>query len=187
MSNLLSNALKYARSEITVSLADIHDRTGRYISIEVKDDGPGIPSEIREKVFEPFFQGAAYSGNGFGIGLSLVKLLAERHGGRVSIHENPSGGCTVTVTIPDTELPDSAGGEETGGCDNPEEENIGRPDTDTIMIVEDTEDMREFLVRNFEDTYNVVAAADGSEAMKILERKCRQGRPCFHNDIIYLS
>ena len=171
LSNLLSNALKYARSEITVSLADIHDRTGRYISIEVKDDGPGIPSEIREKVFEPFFQGAAYSGNGFGIGLSLVKLLAERHGGRVSIHENPSGGCTVTVTIPDTELPDSAGGEETGGCDNPEEENIGRPDTDTIMIVEDTEDMREFLVRNFEDTYNVVAAADGSEAMKILERK----------------
>ena len=80
LSNLLSNALKYARSEITVSLADIHDRTGRYISIEVKDDGPGIPSEIREKVFEPFFQGAAYSGNGFGIGLSLVKLLAERRG-----------------------------------------------------------------------------------------------------------
>ncbi len=172
LSNLLSNALKYARSEIKVSLADSQDKNRRHVSIQVEDDGPGIPSGIREKVFEPFFQGGTYSGNGFGIGLSLVKLLTIKLGGNVTIQESLAGGCSITVSIPDTDIPASDDKEDNepdfDNLGNENEENLGK---DTIMIVEDTADMREFLVKNFEDTYNVIAAANGAKAMKILNRQ----------------
>ena len=164
ISNLLANALKYARSEITVSA----DYSGQMLSISVDDDGPGIPDGIRDKVFQPFFQGAPYSGNGFGIGLSLVKILVDKHGGHISIGTNSCGGCRVTVEIPD--MGTSAASAEVS-VQEQEEPAPAHADRYTVMIVEDTPDMRDFLVRNFEETYNVLAASDGMQALEILSRK----------------
>ena len=70
----------------------------------VEDDGPGIPEEMREAVFEPFRQApgsstAAHS-PGVGIGLSLVRRFAELHGGRAWVDERPGGGASFHVFLP---------------------------------------------------------------------------------------
>ena len=77
VSNLLTNAMKYARSRIMVILDEHLSAEGRTLSICVRDDGPGIPQDECSKVFEPFYQvgNAGNNGSGVGIGLSLVKLL----------------------------------------------------------------------------------------------------------------
>ena len=62
----------------------------------------GIPPRIREKVFDLFYQKNPDSGKGFGIGLSLVKLLVEKHNGRVYVDRHTVAGCELTVEIPDS-------------------------------------------------------------------------------------
>lgn len=75
---------------------------GRTLSLCVRDDGPGIPQEECSKVFEPFYQvgNTGNNGSGVGIGLSLVKLLVEKHKGKVYINPGYTEGCEVCVEIP---------------------------------------------------------------------------------------
>jgi len=68
-----------------------------------EDDGPGIPEELREEIFEPFRQApgsATGHSPGVGVGLSLVKRFAELHGGRAWVDERPGGGASFHVSIP---------------------------------------------------------------------------------------
>ena len=95
--NLLSNAIRYAASEITVSCL----KSSANINIIVRDDGEGIDGELLPHIFERFFKGA--DGN-HGIGLSIVKSIAEQHGGKAWA-ENISGeggmsGAVFTITLP---------------------------------------------------------------------------------------
>ena len=163
LTNLLTNAVRFAKSRITVAVGEETVKGIRQVLITVEDDGPGIPSGIKDKVFDPFFQGTPYSGNGVGIGLSLVKLLVGKHDGKVSIEESGSGGCKVVVTIPDAAPVSASEMEEQAEVQTDESTDRYR-----VMIVEDTEDMRMFLVRNFEDSYKVISASDGKEALKLL-------------------
>ena len=94
--NLIRNALQYARSTITVSLA----REGSRTVIHVDDDGAGIPAPDRERVFEPFArldQSRDRDSGGFGLGLAIVRQVARWHGGEASISESPLGGTRVTI------------------------------------------------------------------------------------------
>jgi two-component system sensor histidine kinase BaeS len=96
--NLVGNALKYGRSEggrVTVSAAG----RGGHAVLTVKDDGPGIPRDALEHVFEPFFR-ASTQAEGYGLGLPTVKRLVEAHGGTVRIASQPGGGTTVTIELP---------------------------------------------------------------------------------------
>ena len=174
LSNLLANALKYARSTVVVVLRILDDDRGRTLRLSVRDDGDGIPPRIREKVFDLFYQKNPDSGKGFGIGLSLVKLLVEKHNGRVYVDRHTVAGCELTVEIPDS------GASARGGVRAPEpaEEPADSPEDRQpeakpfhIMVVEDTPDLREFLVKNFEDTYGVLSAKNGAEALAILEKQ----------------
>ena len=73
-----------------------------HVLIEVEDDGPGIPEEHRESIFEPFEHGPMTSVHnpGVGIGLSLVARFAELHGGRVWVQDREGGGASFRVLIP---------------------------------------------------------------------------------------
>jgi two-component system, OmpR family, phosphate regulon sensor histidine kinase PhoR len=99
--NLLDNALKYAkggkRIEVRVS------RKRRALEVSVQDAGPGIPREERRRIFDRFVRGqtARDAGvRGTGIGLSLVKHIAEAHGGYVQVHSEPGQGAMFVIGIP---------------------------------------------------------------------------------------
>jgi two-component system OmpR family sensor kinase len=99
--NLLDNALKHGAGPIEVELARGAMASGPSIVIAVRDHGPGIPAELVDRVFEPFFRpgGAAEEAGGWGLGLSLVRQIAERHGGHARCASK--GGATVfTAEIP---------------------------------------------------------------------------------------
>ena len=91
--NLISNAIRYAASEIVLSCHRKNDR----IEIGVADDGDGIEHEVMPHVFERFCKGKH---GDFGIGLSIVKSIVEQQGGRVTAENSSNGGAIFTVALP---------------------------------------------------------------------------------------
>jgi PAS domain S-box-containing protein len=98
--NLLMNAARHTPSECQVWVK-VHPE-GDHVLIEVEDDGPGIPEEHRETIFEPFEHGPMTSVHnpGVGVGLSLVAKFAQLHGGRVWVEDREGGGASFRVLIP---------------------------------------------------------------------------------------
>lgn len=96
--NLLENARRYGGGDVSVLLA----REGAFASVQVCDRGPGVPEAMRERIFEPFFRlpGHAEQAGGVGLGLSLVKQIAERHGGRVRCEAREGGGSCFVLALP---------------------------------------------------------------------------------------
>ncbi len=87
--------------DICVSDADIAGAptSGDVVQIVVSDDGPGIPAEIRTKIFDPFFSGRE-AGRGLGFGLSKCWRIITLHGGRVEVNSPPGQGTTFTLVLP---------------------------------------------------------------------------------------
>jgi two-component system, OmpR family, sensor kinase len=96
--NLLENARRHGDGGIDVTLS----RAAGQIVLTVSDQGPGVPPSLRERIFEPFYRlpGASERDGGVGLGLALVKSIAERHGGRVQCADRPGGGASFIVTLP---------------------------------------------------------------------------------------
>jgi two-component system sensor kinase ParS len=95
--NLLRNAIRYADERVEVSLV----RTGDLYEVRVNDDGPGVPVEGREKIFEPFSRLDASRDRrtgGFGLGLALVRRVSQSHGGQVEVADSPWGGASFRMT-----------------------------------------------------------------------------------------
>ena len=98
--NLVDNALKYAPDGKTVSIAMA--RRGARVEIRVSDQGPGIPVEDRKRIFERFVRGRSAVGKqvrGSGIGLALVKHIAEAHGGSVRVEDNAPQGSSFVFSV----------------------------------------------------------------------------------------
>jgi two-component system, LuxR family, sensor kinase FixL len=66
------------------------------IEISVADNGPGLPSQVRDKLFQPF---VTTKSNGMGVGLSVCKTIVEAHGGGLWAHDNAEGGTTFRFTV----------------------------------------------------------------------------------------
>jgi len=97
--NLIENAVKYGRGEISVYLT----RVGDHLRLVVGDQGPGVPPEERDRIFERFYRSKAArrtNVRGSGIGLSLVKHIAEAHGGRISVESEPGAGAAFIIDLP---------------------------------------------------------------------------------------
>ncbi|MGE5308413.1 MAG: ATP-binding protein [Deltaproteobacteria bacterium] len=97
--NLSSNALDAMPSGGTLSFCASLDPDGRYMTAKVSDTGTGIPEEIREKIFNPFFTTKG-PGKGTGLGLSIVHLILERHGGSIEVDSQAGKGTTFTLKVP---------------------------------------------------------------------------------------
>jgi signal transduction histidine kinase len=95
--NLVGNATKYSPAGSTVTLR-IGPAAGG-VELSVRDEGPGVPGELKVEVFEPFRQ-ADPSSSGAGIGLSLVSKFAELHGGRAWVEDGPARGAVFRVFLP---------------------------------------------------------------------------------------
>ena len=96
--NLLENARRYGGGEVAVTL----ETRGSTVLARICDRGPGVPEAMRERIFEPFFRlpGHAEQAGGVGLGLSLVKQIAERHGGTVRCEARPDGGSCFVLELP---------------------------------------------------------------------------------------
>jgi two-component system phosphate regulon sensor histidine kinase PhoR len=104
--NLVDNALKHGEGQSVAVHARMAGMAGgaRELQLVVEDGGPGVPSGEAEHLFEPFYRGAAARAQGVpgsGLGLSLVRHVAESHGGRVSVGAGPGGrGVAFTLHLP---------------------------------------------------------------------------------------
>ncbi|HKW90879.1 MAG TPA: response regulator [Methylomirabilota bacterium] len=136
--NLLSNAVKYTPAGGHIEISVTGD--GQTARLAVKDTGAGLAPHMVDRVFDLFFQGERTldrSEGGLGIGLTLVRRIAELHGGRADAHSaGPGRGSTFSVDLPQRAGPEAAGGApEAGAAVSPRR----------IVIVEDSRDSRDML------------------------------------------
>lgn len=97
--NLMENAIKYSPKGSIVKL--MLERRGEVVAIEVRDSGPGIPSDDLPRIFDRFYRSdLARSAGGFGLGLSIVKAIIEAHGGTVAIESKLGVGTTARIELP---------------------------------------------------------------------------------------
>jgi signal transduction histidine kinase len=101
--NLLENARRYGASVQTDAVVLRLHSSPHGVVLSVSDRGPGVPEAWRQRIFEPFFRlpGASEQVGGVGLGLSLVKSIAERHGGSVECLAQPGGGAIFVVKLTD--------------------------------------------------------------------------------------
>jgi hypothetical protein len=98
LENLLVNAARHTPADSRVWVRLWSDVAG--VTIAVEDDGPGVPDEVKQTIFEPFRRGPDRSRPGSGIGLSLVARFAELHGGRAWVEDREGGGSSFRVFLP---------------------------------------------------------------------------------------
>ncbi|OGU01435.1 MAG: hypothetical protein A2X82_15225, partial [Geobacteraceae bacterium GWC2_55_20] len=178
--NLLSNAFKFtpAGGGISVILGVCNGSA----VIEVRDNGPGIPADKHELVFERFSQidgGSERRYGGTGLGLAIVKEFTELHGGSVKVTDAPGGGALFTVALPLT-APEGAvihALEERGdelfehlvpGVDlhlSDEGASVVACDAPLILVVEDNQDMNRYISSLLARQYRVARAYDGEEGL----------------------
>jgi len=99
--NLLDNAIKYSEASPVISVSTLNQ--GKNFIIEVKDNGIGISSENRKKIFHRFYRvptGNLHDVKGFGLGLNYVKLIVKAHKGKITVQSDPNGGSTFTIVLP---------------------------------------------------------------------------------------
>ncbi|AOK61832.1 histidine kinase [Burkholderia ubonensis] len=97
--NLIDNAIRYAGDHAVITVRVSRD--GEHARLDVIDNGPGIPAEERDAVFERFHRGSkTQTVEGTGLGLSIVREIARVHQGRVALSDAAGGGLIVTVTLP---------------------------------------------------------------------------------------
>jgi len=96
--NLLENARRHGAGDISLSLK----RLPMAVEVSVGDRGPGVPETLRERIFEPFYRlpGATERDGGVGLGLALVKSIAQRHGGRAFCEDRAGGGASFVMVLP---------------------------------------------------------------------------------------
>ena len=172
VANLVSNAFKFTPEngniELNVSFEEIENKddlvnTGKMV-ININDDGPGIPEKVQSKIFERFYQldDSTMASRGSGIGLSLSSELVELHNGEIKLISNTGQGSHFTVTIP------------VGINDYPDEQKVEStliypeidPKSTMILIVEDHEDIRNYLVEELNENYEIIEAEDGKVGLQ---------------------
>lgn len=174
--NLLSNAFKYtpAKGSISVSLSFTDVMT-----IRVADTGVGIPQEKRAQLFSRFMQ-SSYTGESFGIGLHLTHELVKTHHGEIAYQENEGGGSVFVVTIPlqkdcyeasdflvkdspilKVELAKERDEQEEKTTDAVPSAPSAPLNRRTILLIEDDNDVREFLLSELESCFDLKVASDG--------------------------
>ncbi len=149
-----------------------------YVRIDITDTGTGIPPEIIDKIFEPFFS-TKEVGKGTGLGLSTVYGIVKQTGGFVYVDSEPGKGTSFRIFLPrhhseaEVAVPEavaaSAAGKEAPSDSKPRTDLTGQG---TILLVEDEEGLRSLNARGLRSRgYSVIEASNGIEALEALEEK----------------
>lgn len=168
VSNLLNNAVKYGSKYIKVELTS--DKDNLYFS--VYNDGERITESDRSKIFNMFYRtDSVGNATGNGIGLSFCRSLAEMHNGKLElVDDNDYTHFRLTLPLKQEvvfsieSLSDEFTEDEVGNVDIPVNGEV------TILVVEDEPELRAFLKDSLSETYRVLTASNGAQAMDIIEK-----------------
>ena len=169
LSNLLMNAIKFSTVNSHITISTLHQDNG-FVRISVSDEGIGLSDDDLSHVFERHYEGA-HTQKGSGIGLAYSKMLAELHGGTMGCYNNTSKGATFFYQLPLSQH-SSPVSEENSPFIN--ESNLMKHEIKvntkdfTILIVEDTDDLRHYLSDAFKERFKeVYNATNGEEALQL--------------------
>lgn len=185
LKNVISNALKYTpeKGDILISVYDI----GNTWRLEIKDNGIGIPAKEQRKLFKMHFRGTNAINSkttGSGTGLMLVRKLVNLHNGKIHIESTEHQGTTIRITLPkDKEqfkhftlaIKEKKSAYELDVPITPSErtDSFLTEDKDKlqrILIVEDNDELRNYLLQSFSPNYNVQVCGNGKEALAIVKQ-----------------
>lgn len=181
--NLISNAIKYTPAHGEVHIITRHDKDNW--SLEITDTGIGIPAKEQKKLFKLHFRGSNAINakiTGSGIGLMLVWKLVRIHKGKISIESVENKGTRVKVIFPQKQFRSQQVPTETVQQENvvPVSPSAVSPHTykdqyrqhvqnaQRILVVEDHDDLREYLSHTLSEAYQVETCTNGKEALKII-------------------
>lgn len=172
VSNLMNNARKFTKDHVECILKADEGR-GKF-SITVRDNGIGVSKKNQEKIFRPFYQvheENQESKGGTGLGLSIVQNVVEAHGGTIAIDSELGRGTAFIATFPihqaevEEDMPEEK--------DVKKEEEVVLAPTDRkvkMLVVDDNEELCNFIANSFDEQYEVITAEDGEEAMRLLQK-----------------
>lgn len=178
LSNLIMNALKYSPNQTRIVIKTI--RTNESIQVHVQDQGIGLDNVDIKKLFTRFYQGKHNEG-GSGIGLSYAKMLIDLHGGRMGAFNNKDRGATFFYEIPanlqeqEVSCPQHSYLNEL--LSSPEEEEKIESGSFSLqgyslLIVEDKQDLREFLKNALKDKFKkIYQAENGLVALEVIKQQ----------------
>lgn len=201
--NLLSNAFKYTPEKGTVRIAItvVGEDDARQLSMQVSDNGVGIDEEDAKHIFEYFYQ-ADDSHFGSGIGLALVKAFVEMHHGTIDVSAKSDSGTTFSLLIPMVQ--DGPIGQEPsrrepvldnmflqGALMDADQESMSTADRvpeeadpvdeeakDTVLVIDDNEDVRNYVKLSLQPDYHVIEAGNGQEGLRLAMRYVPEAIVC---------
>lgn len=169
--NLLSNAFKYnvENGQVVVTVDRVLNTKGKLAKILVSDTGIGILDENKTKIFERFYQEAQDTTHiGSGIGLHIVQEYVLLHGGKIEVKDNIQQGSVFIVTLPISTTLQPLEPKEV----QIEEQIMEERDTELpILVVEDNDDFRQFIINCLKEHYLVIAAPHGQIALSIMAKQ----------------
>lgn len=174
VSNLLSNAVKYGKDIINVKVSASEDNEILYVRVE--SNGERIPEADKEKIFNIFFQREENKINGrvsqgTGLGLPYARTLANMHNGKLYLDTDIQGMNSFVLELP-VRQEDTLASEPVKPAEKTGKEQTGYDSSKhTILLVEDSEEMRDYLADELAEKYNVFAAANGADAMDIIKNE----------------
>jgi len=178
LDNLISNALKYTpKGSIDINCSKNEEQGREYVEISVGDTGYGISAEALPHIFDRYYQEkGSHQASGTGIGLALVKNLVELHHGSIKVDSKLSEGTVFTLRLwadesyPEAIHPDDA---QVSALPVPEQTDlaaVGRPADrrmPVVLVVEDNEDLREYIKESYTDLFEVKCATNGQEGFEM--------------------
>ncbi len=183
LKNIISNSLKYTpeSGKVSISVSDTNDSW----KVIIKDTGIGIPASEQSKLFKLHFRASNAINSkvtGSGIGLMLVGKLVSLHGGKISVESVEHQGTTIKIVFPKSNKNFQNTGEEapskfealapvlpTPNVPAKATATIDNPNSRRILVVEDNDELRSYLVSSLSSIYNVQACANGKEALIIIK------------------
>lgn len=177
--NLLSNAVKYTKVGGTITISASIDEVGKQVSIQVSDTGIGIPKTEAKHIFQSFFRASNAVNSqemGSGLGLMLTRQLVQKLGGKLTFESEEGKGSAFLVVLPDNGYVDVSVSSkpsslpETSDNSMSTDEKIKSEESlkDTLLFVDDNEDLRQYIRMAFADQYHVVDVESGEAALKYL-------------------
>ncbi|WP_340110981.1 hybrid sensor histidine kinase/response regulator [Maribellus mangrovi] len=185
ISNLLSNAIKFTPPEgkIIVHLNQITKGKNEFFCLKIKDNGPGIPKEEIDHIFNRFYQvgnSSARDEQGTGIGLALSKEFVELMGGSIRVESDVEKGCTFIIEIPVSNKAEKVKENKVELADkiissSYEPAIVEQTKTDTnlplVLIIEDNEDVAYYLQKSLIGKYETIHAKNGIEGIEMATSK----------------